>query len=82
MKWETPYGTYTHVRFGFIERTPVRYDRWDGKDMYGGVVDMFFALNNKDFTPFHDRDKGYNSDCSCCYLNISHTEALHNSRVS
>jgi hypothetical protein len=46
------------------------------------IHESAMALNHSDTTPHHSKyPTGYNSKCSCCYLNITHTEALHARKV-
>jgi len=45
------------------------------------VTERCMALNAADTSPRHDKSVRYDSACSCCYLNITHTEALHKSRL-
>ena len=77
-KWSTRYGTYTHVRFTRSGKQWYRHDQWSET----GTIDRFFAAGNDDFSPLHDRSDGYDPNCSCCWLNISHTQALHAQRVA
>lgn len=38
-----------------------------------------FAAGPKDISDRHDKGigRGYNAECSCCYLNFSHTKDAH-----
>ncbi len=46
------------------------------------IRERVMARDVYDDTPMHDKITGYNADCSCCYLNITHTEACHATRIS
>lgn len=45
------------------------------------VRERCMALGPTDVTPRHDKMEHYSSQCSCCYLNITHTQALHAARL-
>ena len=44
-------------------------------------IERWFALNSRDVSAHHNNGEGYDSRCSLCWLNISHTEDLHQDRI-
>jgi len=46
------------------------------------VRERIMAVDASDASTRHDKMNSYSSECSCCYLNISHTVDLHDLRVS
>lgn len=45
------------------------------------VRERIMAIDPFDASTRHDKFAAYDSRCSCCYLNISHTVALHAERA-
>lgn len=45
------------------------------------VNERSMATGPDDATPRHDKVRDYDAHCSCCYLNITHTQALHGQRT-
>lgn len=81
----TPYGTYTHGRpatshGASYARQYVRLDAWTPfrKDAEAGH-DRILCAGTTDDSAIHQH--GYDASCSCCWLNIAHTSALHAQRI-
>ena len=80
MKTTTTVGTVIKARYGTIEvlafegawRREV-YTADDGKRYRESTM----VANHRDVTPRHNKMDHYDSRCSCCYLNITHSEAKH-----
>jgi hypothetical protein len=80
-------GTIVPAYHGTIEilgfRGPWRIERYrtDGSWTLEGrrpyVDEKSMCASHDDTTPRHPIYGGYDADCSCCWLNITHTEAKH-----
>lgn len=45
------------------------------------ITERCMALGADDASPHHDKGSHYDARCPCCYLNITHTQALHAART-
>lgn len=85
--------TLIHGKFGTWE--VVGYDGGRRREIYRPhevhpkepwnkeIHESAMCLNHEDVTPHHAvYPSGYNAECSCCWLNIPHTEALHQAKVA
>ena len=78
------YGTATIISFA----GPWRYHDYrpfevHPKEPWNAVVrERVMACDVYDDTPMHDKQSSYDADCSCCYLNITHTQAKHVASIS
>lgn len=74
-------------KYKYKDRTWVRYPQ-PLELTVGGDVYVEFCLNGMDATETyrhwsHTEETAYDGEhCSCCYLNIGHSVALHNARVA
>lgn len=60
----------------------IREHRYTPNDGGRPVVERVFCAGPDDASPMHSTyPTGYDSKCSCCYLNITHTDALHERRT-
>ena len=45
------------------------------------IHERCMATGPDDATERHDKSAHYSAECACCYLNITHTKALHDASV-
>lgn len=81
----TKYGT-NNIGKPFLsnEGTWFRRDSYKPNDEREAMLERHFALGRNDYSDlFIDGTNGkYHGSCECCYLNFSHTLALHEARVA
>lgn len=81
---QTPYpiGKILVGRYGQSEilrfELPWRVERYTPADGRPAVIEREMCTGPLDDSPHHSTyPTGYDSACSCCWLNIPHTEAKH-----
>lgn len=52
---------------------PDRPEKWQAN----GIVEPAMCSGSGDTSPRHDKSANYDPRCSCCWLNITHTQAKH-----
>lgn len=78
------YGYGDIVRYTYNDRYYRRIDRYTPVDGSPPVLESHACVDRSDRSPIHDSwiGRGYDSRCSCCYLNISHTQNRHNQSIA
>lgn len=81
MQYTNEYGTLIVGKFDGRRRV----DTWVSAQTGERFVERVFAVDEKDKSNVHNSNSSYGGhydpNCSCCYLNFTHTEELHQSRI-
>lgn len=84
IKTITKYGKFIHGQVVYRDGVPIRYDKYISNDGVQELVRVIAAKTN-DVSCVHDHSTlpggGYDSKCSCCYLNITHSVDCHNKKL-
>lgn len=80
VKFELSYGISEIIGYRMVERSWIREERYTSKSDGFSALESNFCTGKDDVSPPHSLSvgKGYNPDCSLCWLNISHTVDAHN----
>jgi len=69
---------YDYTEFGGTQRT----HRYEPKDGDRPTIETVASVDGQDTTAEHSTYRNYNSACPHCWLNHSHTVALHLANIS